>query len=74
MDKLRLECQLDGIECAHRQVPPEFTPIYRAYCVEHGLFSVAGSDSHTLGDIQELFAGHGGADEWLYEFLDCLPC
>ena len=74
MDKLRLECQLDGIECAHRQVPPEFTPIYRAYCLEHGLFSVAGSDSHTLGDIRELFAAHGGADEWLDEFLDGLPC
>jgi len=73
MDTLRQECRLDGIECAHRQVPPEFTPIYREYCVEHGLFSVGGSDSHTVGDIQELFAGHGGADEWLDEFLDCLP-
>ena len=74
MDTLRQECQLDGIECAHRQVPPEFTPIYREDCVEHGLFSVGGSDSHTVGDIQELFAGHGGADEWLDEFLGCLAC
>ena len=72
MDILRQECQLDGIECAHRQVPPEFTPIYRAYCVEHGLFSVGGSDSHHDDDIRELFAGHGGADEWLDEFLDCV--
>jgi predicted metal-dependent phosphoesterase TrpH len=72
MDTLRQECQLDGIECAHRQVPPGFTLIYREYCVEHGLFSVGGSDSHTVGDIQELFAGHGGADEWLDEFLGCL--
>jgi predicted metal-dependent phosphoesterase TrpH len=72
MDTLRQECQLDGIECAHRSVPPEFTPIYRAYCVEHGLFSVGGSDSHSDEDIQEFFAGHGGDDEWLDEFLGCL--
>ena len=72
MDALRQECQLDGIECAHRRVPPEFTQIYREYCVEHGLFSVGGSDSHTVGDIQGLFADHGGADEWLDEFLGCL--
>jgi len=74
MDTLRQECQLDGIECAHRKVPPGYTLIYREYCVEHGLFSVGGSDSHTVGDIQELFAGHGGADEWLDEFLGCLAC
>ena len=72
MDALRHECQLDGIECAHRQVPPEFIPVYREYCVAHGLFSVGGSDSHNLSDIEERFAGHGGADEWLDEFLDCL--
>ena len=72
MDVLRNECQLDGIECAHRQVPPEFIPVYREYCVAHGLFSVGGSDSHNLSDIEERFAGHGGADEWLDEFLDCL--
>ncbi len=72
MDTLRQECQLDGIECAHRQVPPEFTPIYREYCVEHGLFSVGGSDSHIDSDIQEHFAGHGGADEWLDEFLPAI--
>lgn len=72
MDTLRQECQLDGIECAHRQVPVEFTSIYREYCIEHGLFSVGGSDSHTVGDMQEFFGGHGGADEWLEEFLDCL--
>ena len=72
MDLLREECQLDGIECAHRQVPPEFTSIYRAYCVEHGLFSVGGSDSHHEPDIEEIFAGHGGDEEWLDEFLSCL--
>ena len=72
MDALRQECQLDGIECAHRRIPPEFTPIYREYCVEHGLFSVGGSDSHSDEDIQESFAGHGGGDVWLDEFLACL--
>ena len=72
MDALRQECQLDGIECDHRSVPPEFTPIYRQYCVEHGLFSVGGSDSHSDEDIQEFFAGHGGPDEWLDEFLGSL--
>ena len=72
MDALRRECQLDGIECAHFLVPPEFTSIYREYCVEHGLFSVGGSDCHTDEDIQEYFASHGGDEEWLDEFLACL--
>jgi predicted metal-dependent phosphoesterase TrpH len=72
MDALRQECQLDGIECAHPSVPADFTPIYRAYCVEHGLFSVGGSDAHSDEDIQEKFAAHGGPDEWLDEFLDHL--
>jgi predicted metal-dependent phosphoesterase TrpH len=69
MDTLRAECYLDGIECAHKNVPTEFTPRYRAYCLEHGLFSSGGSDSHTDEDIQSSFAKHGGADEWLDEFL-----
>ena len=69
MDALRRECHLDGIECAHKGVPAEFTPRYRAYCVEHGLFSTGGSDSHTDEDIQLRFASHGGPDEWLDEFL-----
>jgi len=72
MDALRQECQLDGIECAHPGVPSEFTPIYRAYCVEHGLFSTGGSDAHSDEDIQQRFASHGGPDEWLDEFLDHL--
>lgn len=72
MDTLRAECALDGIECAHRSVPPEFTPRYREYCLEHGLFSVAGSDCHADANIQEEFAGHGGPDEWLPEFLSRL--
>lgn len=70
MDTLRAECYLDGIECAHKGVPADFTPRYRAYCVEHGLLSTGGSDSHTDEDIQSGFAGHGGPNEWLDEFLE----
>jgi predicted metal-dependent phosphoesterase TrpH len=70
MDRLREECQLDGIECAHKGVPVEFTPVYRAYCVEHGMFSTGGSDSHTETDVQSLFAAHGGEPEWIDELLD----
>ena len=72
MDALRLECQLDGIECAHHSIPQEFTPIYRQYCVEHGLFSVGGSDSHREEQVREVFARHGGEDAWLEEFIGCL--
>jgi len=69
MDALRHECRLDGIECAHPKVPKELTPVYRAYCVEHGLFSVAGSDSHTPDDYQSQLGRHSGQLEWLDEFL-----
>lgn len=69
MDTLRQECMLDGIECAHKSVPAQFTPIYRDYCVEHGLFSTGGSDSHSDADIEAAFAGHRGADLWLDELL-----
>jgi predicted metal-dependent phosphoesterase TrpH len=70
MDILRVECGLDAIECAHPRVSPELTPIYRAYCLEHGLVSTAGSDSHSPEDIATRFARHGGSDEWLDEFLE----
>ena len=73
MDALREEIGFDGIECAHPMVPPEFTPFYRAYCVEHGLVSTGGSDSHTEADIAAGFAGHAGADEWMEELLERLP-
>ena len=69
MDRLRQECMLDGIECAHKSVPAQFTPIYRGYCVEHGLFSTGGSDSHSDADIEADFAGHLGPDLWLDELL-----
>ena len=73
MDALREEIGFDGIECAHPMVPPEFTPFYRAYCVEHGLVSTGGSDSHTEADIEAGFAGHAGVDEWMEELLERLP-
>ncbi len=69
MDTLRQECMLDGIECAHKSVPADFTAIYRDYCVEHGLFSTGGSDSHSDADIEAIFARHGGSDLWLDELL-----
>ena len=73
MDALREEIGFDGIECAHPMVPRDVTPFYRAYCVEHGLVSTGGSDSHTEADIEAGFAGHGGADEWMEELLERLP-
>lgn len=72
MDALREECQLDGIECAHTSTPPEMTPIYRRYCLEHGLFSTAGSDCHTDDDADRMLGKHGGAEVWLDELLERL--
>ncbi len=72
MDALRDECGLDGIECAHRSVPPEYKRLYRAYCERHGLVSVGGSDCHAEAEIEDALAAHGGADEWLDEFLERL--
>jgi len=48
MDELRELLQLDGIECAHSEVPGELTPFYREYCEKHKLLSSAGSDCHSL--------------------------
>jgi predicted metal-dependent phosphoesterase TrpH len=72
MDTLRDECQLDGIECAHTRVPPELTPIYRQYCLEHRLLSTAGSDCHTREDIDNTLGRHGGQEAWLDELLERL--
>ena len=69
MDQLREECALDGIECAHPAVPPELTPVYREYCVEHGLFSTGGADCHTDEHIESTLGRHIGEEEWLDEFL-----
>lgn len=73
MDALRDECDLDGIECANPEgVPPEYTERYRAYCRTHGLFSVGGSDCHDEWGLRNSFGAHGGANEWLDEFLACV--
>ena len=72
MDAICKECQLDGIECAHKSVPPEFSARYRDYCVRRGLLSTAGSDVHDEADIDTVFARHIGAEEWLDELLDRL--
>ena len=72
MDRLRVECDLDGIECAHPTVPSEYTELYRQYCEAYDLFSVGGSDCHKESDVQERFTGHVGEDAWLDEFLNRL--
>jgi len=72
IDALCEECCLDGIECAHPSVPPEYTRLYRAYCVQKGLFSVGGSDCHADSEIGALFGQHLGEDVWLDELLDRL--
>ncbi len=72
MDRLREECLLDAIECAHPRVPADLTPVYRQYCREHRLFSTAGSDCHTNADIDSMFGRHGGEDRWLDELLERL--
>ena len=73
MDTLAEECSLDGIECAHLSVPLDFTPVYRAYCEEKGLFSTSGTDCHSDEEVQSLLTRHGGEEVWLDEFLDRVP-
>lgn len=73
MDLLRAELLLDGIECAHKGVPEELTPVYRAYCEEHGLLSTGGSDAHWAGTAAEVIGGHIGPDEWWDEIAARLP-
>ena len=70
MDALRAECGLDGIECAHPGVPPDYTIRYREYCEKHGMFSTGGSDCHSDDEVQPKLARHGGPDAWLEEFLE----
>jgi predicted metal-dependent phosphoesterase TrpH len=72
MEQLREECRLDGIECAHPATPLELTGPYRRYCLDHGLFSVAGTDCHSDEDIDSQLGCHGGQEEWLEEFLERL--
>lgn len=68
MDALREMLQLDGIECAHPSVPVEMTPVYRAYCEEHGLLSSGSSDLHT--PEADKFAANCASDFWLDEILE----
>jgi len=72
LDALREECGLDGFECAHKSMPPELSPRFREYCVQQGLFSVAGSDCHLDHETRTLLGRHGGREEWLDEFLERL--
>ena len=72
MDALVHECGLDGVECAHLSVPLEFTPVYRGYCEEKGLFSTAGTDCHSDDEIERMLTCHGGQEAWVDEFLECL--
>ena len=79
MEAIREECHLDGIECVNKSnIPPEYTRLYREYCVQHGLLSTVGSDCHSDEDIPYIFAyhkgfpGHEGSDEWLDEILERL--
>ena len=72
LDTLRAECELDGFECAHSSMPPELTPVFRDYCVRHGMFSTAGSDCHLDHEAESVFARHYGGDRWLDEVLDRL--
>jgi 3',5'-nucleoside bisphosphate phosphatase len=67
MDALREECQFDGIECSHSWVTPELQPIYRAYCIKHGLLSTGGSDSHTTEHHLTLMGQYGTPEEWWKE-------
>jgi predicted metal-dependent phosphoesterase TrpH len=73
MELLRGELLLDGVECAHKAVPPELTPIYREWCERHGLLSSGGSDLHWHEDVQERIGGHIGPDEWWAEIEARLP-
>jgi 3',5'-nucleoside bisphosphate phosphatase len=73
MDALREECRLDGIECMHWRTKPELTPLHRAYCVKHKMFSNGGSDSHTTDDHQKLMGKYGTPEEWWREVEERLP-
>ena len=71
MDELREMFQLDGIECAHPDVPKEYTEIYRNYCREHHLLSSGGSDQHSTTEPgPNVFSEHCAPDAWLDELLE----
>jgi len=64
MDLLRDELLLDGVECAHPGVPPELTPVYRAWCEQHDLLSTGGSDAHWSEEVHERIGRHIGPTGW----------
>ena len=70
--RLHEEVRLDGVECAHPRVAAELGRCCRMFCVDNGLISTAGTDSHTLeGPVPQL-GTHGGDEAWLDEFLERL--
>lgn len=79
MDELREMLQFDGIECAHPSVPEELTPFYRQYCLDHGLLSSGGSDTHSSPECayhfgtKSVFAHHIGPDRFVEEILERIP-
>ena len=72
MDRLKAECDLDGIECAHPSIPPEFTPFYREYCKRNNLLSTAGTDCHISTLLEARFGRHIGSEDWCKELLEKL--
>ena len=76
MDELRELLDFDGIECAHTGIPGELTPFYRQYCLEHGLLSTAGSDTHSSPYCRYnfcskcTFANHIGQWRYAKEILE----
>lgn len=76
MDALRELLGFDGIECSHDSVPPELTPFYRRYCLEHNLLSTAGTDCHSVAESRYRFGAvhelgrHIGEDRWRDEILE----
>ena len=79
MDELREMLDFDGIECAHTSIPHELTPFYRQYCLDHGLLSSAGSDTHSAPDdaykfcTNCVFANHIGEKRYVEEILERIP-
>ena len=73
MQLLREELLLDGVECAHRSVPPELTAVYRAWCEEHDLLSTGGSDLHWPEDVRACIGRHVGSERWWPEIEARLP-
>ncbi len=76
LDALRELLNFDGIECSQTIVPPDQTPVYRAYCLEHKLLSTGGTDCHSVEGAAYRFAPkcdlgvHIGKDSWRDAILE----